>query len=250
MICLDCENPASAVESLAQIYDTTQDCLFDFFRSFDIDEHYELNIPELSGAQEIRRILEERFGPVQRFITRTYWYHLSRTVKGASFEEGVLPLNAALPRIWQMLFRMFEGSHHADRLRSMAEQGVENFQYNYKTPDPLHWGPYGMLVKDIGFCAAAVTNHDYLKIPEIIEDICCGYESRFGERIQPTVEKSLVPTIVKFWAEDAECMHGLTPAIYYAYLSCRGLELSSSANTCFDGRGKVVPKDRIVYVEQ
>lgn len=139
---LDCENPTSAVQSLAQIYDTAQDRLVDFFRSFDIDEHYELNRPELSSDQEIRRIFEGRFGPVRRCITRTYWYHLSRTVKGASFEEGVLPLNAALPRIWLMLFRMFKDSHHAGRLRSMAEQGVDNFQYNFKTPDSLHWGPY------------------------------------------------------------------------------------------------------------
>lgn len=247
---LDCESPEAAVNSLAFIYDIKPEQLIDFFRRFDIDEHYETNKPYLAGHDETRRLLENRFGPPKKQITRTYWYHLTRTEKGASFDDGLLPLNSVLPRVWQMLLRVVSGSHHAERLLNMYDQCVENFHYNLKTPDPLHWGPYAMLVKEIGACATSVGNHDYLQIPEIVEDICSGYAARFGVSIQSMVERALVPTVVKFWSEDQEHLYGLTSAIYYAYLSNRGLELSNLANTCFDGNGRTVPKDRIVYVEQ
>jgi hypothetical protein len=247
---LDCESPVTAIGSLAFIYDIKPEQLVDFFRRFDIDEHYEANKPDLAGHDETRRLLENRFGPPKKHITRTYWYHLTRTERGASFDDGLLPLNAVLPRVWQMLLRVVSGSHHAERLLNMYEQGVENFHYNLKAPDPLHWGPYTMLVKGIGACATSVGNHDYLQIPEIVEDICSGYATRFGESIQSMVERALVPTVVKFWSEDQEHLYGLTSAIYYAYLSNRGLALSGLANTCFDGNGRTVPKDRIVYVEQ
>lgn len=247
---LDCESPEVAVNSLACIYDINPEQLVGFFSQFDIDAHYEANKPDLAGHDETRRLLEKNFGLPKKHITRTYWYHLSRTERGASFEDGILPLNAALPRIWQMLLRIVSGSHHAERLRKMSEQGVENFHYNLKTPDPLHWGTYAMLVKGIGACATSVGNHDYLQTPEIIEDICSGYEARFCESIQPMIERALVPTVVKFWSEAQEHLYGLTSAIYYAYLSNRGLELSGLANTCFDGNGKTVSKDRVVYVEQ
>lgn len=247
---LDCENPVTALESLAKIYDADPNAIRQFFCNLDIDEHYERNRPELSGDEEMRRLLEVHFGEPKNAISRTYWFHLTRTKSGEEFSSGILPLNAVLPNIWEMLIRIMSLTPHAERLKVMREKGVQNFQFNFKTPDSLHWGPYAMLVKEIGSHAANVGNHDYLKLPEIIEDICLGYEERFGENIQSTIENSLTPTIVKFWTEESDHLYGLSSAIYYVYLSCRRLELSGLANTCFDGSGAAVPNERIVYVEQ
>lgn len=247
---LDCESAETALESIANIYNVAPNELRQFFCEFDIDEHYERNRPELSGNDEVRRILELHFGEPKNNVCRTYWFHLSRTEFGAKFESGIHPLNSVLPNVWAMVIRAVSKTPHAERLKKMRTEGVENFQYNFKTSDPLHWGPYAMLVKEIGSHADTVSNHDYLKLPEIIEDICRGYKEKFGENIQPTIEKALTPTIVKFWTEEGEHLYGLPSAIYYAYLSCRRLELSGLANTCFDGGGIAVPPERIVYVEQ
>lgn len=247
---LDCESPATALESIAEIYDTDPKAIQHFFCNFDIDEHYERNRPELPGNEEIQRLLEIRFGEPRNSVSRTYWFHLTRAELGEKFSSGILQLNAVLPSIWDMLIRTVSRTQHAENLKVMREEGVPNFQYKFKTLDSLHWGPYAMLVKEIGSHAANVGNHDYLKIPEIIEDICLGYKQRFGKNIQPIIENSLTPTIVKFWTEESDHLYGLSSAIYYAYLSCRRLKLSGLANTCFDGGGIAVPSEQIVYVEQ
>ena len=247
---LDCECPATALQSIADVYEAKPEAIQQFFCSFDIDEHYERNNPEMFGDEEMRRLLEARFGEPKNAITRTYWFHLTRAEAGAKFGAGILPLNIALPSIWEVLIRIMGNTHQSDRLKTMRAEGVRNFQYNLKTPERSHWGPYAMLVKEIGSYAAIAGNHDYLKTPEIIEDICLGYKERFGEDIQSKIEDALVPTIVKFWTEEPDHLYGLSSAIYYAYLSCRALEMSYLANTCFDGSGTAVPSERIVYVEQ
>lgn len=250
MATLDCENPDAVLNSLSEIYLVEKVQLIEFLQKLDIDAHYEANKPELDSKEEMRRLLENCFGPPKENISQTYWYHLTRAEAGANFEEGLLPLDIVLPRIWQMLLRIVGNSNHAERLIAMSKEGVSSFQYNLKTTNSLHSGPYAMLIKEIGACANSVGNHDYLKIPEIIEDICSGYETHFGESIQPIIELALTPTVVKFWSESKDHLYALSPAIYYAYQSCRGLELSSLANTCFDGKGKAVPKERISYIEQ
>ncbi|PLC51989.1 hypothetical protein CR155_20500 [Pollutimonas nitritireducens] len=233
MAYLDCETVESTISCIAEIYGVQPGQINAFFDRFDIEQHFESRRPERDGAYETKRLLEDLFGQPKNPITRTYWFHLTRVPEGTSFQGGILPLNEALPRIWEMLYKLLSKTKHVSRLREMALNGVADFQYTFKTADSLHWGPYAMLVKDIGVCAESVGNHDYLRIPEIVEDICNGYEKLYSENIQSLVEASLVPTVVKFWSEDPEDQYGLESAIYYAYLVHHKMELTSSANTCF-----------------
>lgn len=248
MAYLDCETVESTISCIAEVYGVRPEQITAFFDQFDIEQHFARKRPEGDGAHETKRLLEDLYGQPKHVITRTYWFHLTRVPEGTSFQDGILPLNEALPRIWGMLHNLLE-TKHASRLKAMALDGVSDFQYTLKTTDQIHWGPYAMLVKAIGVCAESVGNHDYLKVPEIVEDICNGYEEVYGESIHPLIEDLLVPTIVKFWSEDPEDQYGLDSAIYYAYLSHRKMELSLSANTCFDGRSSTVQPNRIVYVE-
>ncbi|UHL62597.1 hypothetical protein LSG25_10880 [Paralcaligenes sp. KSB-10] len=249
MAYLDCETVESTISCIAEIYDVQPEQIIDFFDHFDIEQHFERKRSEGDGAHEMKRLLEDIFGQPKNPITRTYWFHLTRVPEGTSFQDGILPLNEALPRIWEMLYKILSKTNHASRLREMAINGVADFQYTFKTTDSLHWGPYSMLVKAIGGFAELAGNHDYLKTPEIVEDICNGYEQLYNENIQQLVEAGLVPTIVKFWSEDPEDQYGLKSAIYYAYLAHNKMELSGPANTCFDGRNSIVQPNRIVYVE-
>jgi len=59
-----------------------------------------------------------------------------------------------------------------------------SFQYNLKTSSSIHWGPYAMLVKEIGF--NDVGNHDYLRVPEIVEDICLSFQQQYGIEVMTT----------------------------------------------------------------
>jgi hypothetical protein len=245
---LDCESPESVLCSLATIYGTDERQLSNFFASLDLEEHFRRTTPELPADRELQRLLETAIGPQRIAISRTYWFHLTRVPSGTLFGEGILPLNEALPKVWAMLDDILAGTHHQAQIRQLRQARVPNSHFNLKVPDRAHWGPYAMLVREIAFCADSVSHHDYLKLPEIVEDICNGYAQRFGEDIQSTGEQALAPTIVKFWMSEPEHTYGLSSAICYAYASRNKEEPRGSANTCFDGNGQRVPAERIVSI--
>ena len=117
-----------------------------------------------------------------------------------------------------------------------------------KVSDADHWGPYGVLVRDVAFCPAEIGNHDYLGIPEIIEDISLCFVEQYGFDLRSAFIQNSQPCIVKFidYTPDPRC---LPPALYYLYSRFHGEPLSLSCNTCFDGLGKSVRQKQIQRVE-
>lgn len=130
----------------------------------------------------------------------------------------------------------------------MRTQGEGNELYQLKVPDTFHWGPFAMLVKDVAFESHRIWNHDYLNLPEIVEDICNCYLNKFGTYIHSDIEKALVPCIIKFRA-SADRDIGIKPAIYYIYKYIKEEPLSQGVNACFDAKGKVIPPKDIIKVE-
>jgi len=117
-----------------------------------------------------------------------------------------------------------------------------------KHNNPSHWGPYAVLIKDTAFRSSKLAQHDNLGMPEIIEDICNGYEEKYGESIINMYEASLVPKIVKFKSNkriDTGCIEA---ALYYAYEAARGNPPSSNCITCFDSEGVKIEPESIVSV--
>lgn len=245
---LDCETFESALTSLCTIFRVEEEQLRKFLLSIDLEQHYRSNHPPRPPDDELVRLFEQEHGQDRERIERVYWFHLTRVPSGASFEDGLLPLGAVLGRIWEMLFVLFSGTPHEPRLREMAKAGVQDFQFNLKKNDSLHWGPYAMLVREIAFACATASNHDYLRTPEIVEDICSGYMNQFGENIQGVIEEKLVPTVVKFWSKYEG--YEIESALYYVYCQIHSEKLTMFANTCFDGEGVAVPFDRIVSVHR
>lgn len=247
MVDLDCESPQSSLNSLSRIFGIDEMGLREFLASIDLDRHYELNNPQLMAGPELLRLFELEGGRQRESIDRVYWFHLTRVLSSTQFQDGILPLGQVLPSIWTMLFKLFTGTHHEARLRAMQAAGVADRHFNFKTNNSDQWGPFAMLVRDVAFFSAEVHNHDYLRTPEIVEDICNGYREQFGENIQAAIEHSMVPTIVKFWSTYQG--YGLESAMCYAYCCVHKEQLRSSANTCFDGEGTTVPFEHIVSIQ-
>ena len=106
-----------------------------------------------------------------------------------------------------------------------------------------------MLVKDIAFRAKEIGNHDYLRLAEIVEDICDGYRDKYGISIHEDVVSSLKPCIVKFRSNfriDQSCIEA---AIFYVYKRTKGEPLSGDANTCFDAKGNIIPHGDILSIK-
>lgn len=67
-----------------------------------------------------------------------------------------------------------------------------------KLSAPLHWRPFGILVREVASDAAELRQHDYMAMPEIIEDLCDDVSSPYGTDLLPIFQAKWRPALVKF----------------------------------------------------
>lgn len=180
---------------------------------------------------------------------RIHYFHFTRTRDNNDFSSGLLPLTESLDIIWDTIISCFDAHDIKSNLRQMRESGFESYHYNLKVGEPFHAGPYAMLVKAFAFSPEAAMNHDYLNVPEIVEDICNGYANQFESSIIDTVSEQLSPCIVEFYIDEAVSIGKIQAALYYAFIEVNGLELSWACHSTYDARNETVPAGQIVNVE-
>jgi len=181
---IDCESYESALASLAGVYGVSSEDIKNYLSNFDLDIEYEKYKADMDAGDLLQTKFNQQFGGPKRLVTGISWFHLTRTSEGTTFSEGIRPLGAALPKLWDMLISIPKAETKRRRLEELRTNGVPNYHYNLKAPHTLHHGPFAMLVRESAFNASEIGNHDYLKLPEIIEDVCWGYQEKFKESIQ------------------------------------------------------------------
>ena len=247
---LDCESRDTALGSLSCIYGVPEREIEAFLQETDLERHCAESNPQHPADRELRLLFESTLGCAPSAIDRVFWFHLTRAKHDADFASGILPLNEALPCVWNTILGIFDGTDHEEPLRRFREEGVPNYHYALKVGEFLDAGPYAMLVRESAFRAGEMGNHDYLWLPEIMEDICNGYHDTTGAMIHDTLRASLIPYVVKFWSRKKTGKDCVESAMYYLYRTAHGQELSIGANTCFDGKGCEIPQGQIVKVEK
>jgi len=120
--------------------------------------------------------------------------------------------------------------------------------YRMKVNDSRHWGPHGLLVRDVAFHSEQLGNVDYFAAPEIVEDICKCFAHTGRGYLRRAFLENTKPCIVKFF-EDTSSPCCLAAALQYLYVMYRQNTLTRGCNACFDGKGMAVPKDRILKIE-
>lgn len=180
------------------------------------------------------------------------WFHGTRCKLNSDFKDGILPLNEMVERIWDDLYSLISSELSFEKwmeFRKHKMSGHYAFLYHLKTKSKIHWGPFAMLVKPILFIPKNVGNHDYLKIPEIIEDIIICFNSLYPKiKLEEKFLQNSRPCIVKFITPITD-WNFLEPALNYLYHEINGLNHSYSSNTCYDGKGKRIPKELITEIE-
>jgi hypothetical protein len=249
MIVLDCESLDSAYESIQSIFGLSRQTIDEVFAAPDF-ERLQLE----HGLQDEPHLLFERFkaeSSSQFRLDAVYWFHLSRVQSPNAFESGILPLRDQVDNIWDSLRLMvadrISDSEWAEFRKEMGDSDSA-FLYHLKRNDPDHWGPYGVLVRDVAFCPTEIGNHDYLDMPEIVEDISLCFEDRYGFDLRSAFTQNSKPCIVKF-VDTNPHERCFPPALYYLYSRFHGGRLSLSCNTCFDGRGSSVRPEQIHRIE-
>lgn len=246
---LDCESHESSMESIADAYNLSTADLTTFLSSVDLDEEYQTKEILTTADKYLLELFHSRFGPPTHVWDSICWFHLTRVPTNTDFAEGILPLHSVLDKIWAGVIATTDDPVKKANLEKLRQMGVPDDLYNSRTTNQLHCGPCAMLVRESAFHSREMGNHNYLELSEIVEDICNGYERKYGENIHKEISSALRKCIVKFEVAEQDGARLAAPALFYCWCKIHHQELSLSANTCYDANGVAIPHSAIRKVE-
>ncbi|HEV7395060.1 MAG TPA: hypothetical protein VGN86_01010 [Pyrinomonadaceae bacterium] len=198
---LDCETPESILNSLSSVIGTDKNRIQDLLFQFDIDKYFHSN-PQSNLCSE--DLLLSVIAPSAKSLTydATCWFHLTRAGSASNSEQGILPLGMQVDSIWDSLFDLLEGSFPNGKwndFRHSIETDCSHHSaniYRLKTTKQHLWGPYAILIQGMAFDSKAHGNHDYLRIPEIIDDICTCFQDYSGINLREVYVQKTRPCII------------------------------------------------------
>jgi hypothetical protein len=240
---LDCADRNRALTTVAELLGLTEAQVARACRSVNPDDRQTGDLLSALGRPPV----PARFA--------SYYFHGTRVLDPASFRlKGILPLSAVLDDLWGTLRTLAAGLCSApewERFRRHLAAGGLVDLYALKASDRLHWGPYGFLVRDAALCPAGSWSHNYLRAPEIIEDICLAFQSVYPST--PTLFERFsgasVPCLVKFVAPATGRDGALASALEYLVCVLQERELTFDVGHCFDAEAEAIPPERVVAVE-
>lgn len=246
----DCGSYDAALASCAVVLGVNARSLERALRSFEYDDvpdelrqelPYEALLPKYAcgiAADDL---------PVPAVV---HWYHGTRVLPGTDFSEGLLSLDKRLDGMWQLLRELAAGWLPESEAGKLTPSAIapSAFQYPNKVSDPINYGPHAVLVREVLFRPRQIHNHDYLRSPEIVDDICAGLGPPHGPRLHDAFVAATKPCIVKFRSRER---HGgvLRAALMYVHRRSRGEDLCRYCNTCYDGPPLPIPPADIISVE-
>ncbi|MFG1928821.1 hypothetical protein [Cryptosporangium sp. NPDC048952] len=255
MMLLDCEDAETALRSLAHA-SGVDDADFRaalLARNPDRtvwtgDEDPWVAIPRVLLADLGVEIGEVRFDGA-------YYFHGTRTLRPHAFlHEGILPLGAALDRLWSDLHDLCDGDvTNASWMafRQQLEGGIPTplhsrhgaYLYRMKFANDFHHGPYASLIRDHTIDPIE-GQHDYVKSPEIVEDIARCVDFDLQERFEATARSC----IVKFRHHEVK-QQLVEAAVLYVWARIQNRPLDLGSVYGIDCRG-AVPATDVVYVDE
>lgn len=246
---LDCSNVESALASLAASAGVSTDRLRGALDAVADEEILETEDPNRAMEGLVERHLGVPFGS----LTAVRYFHGTRTIDPDRIRrEGLLPLGAVIDRIWDTL-RALAGdrldTQQWQMLRSMMEEGRPGHfadLYALKTRNAHLHGPYGLLIRDELLRPRDIGNTDYVKAPEIIDDIAITASEQFGVDLSGTYRAASRSCIVAFDVPSADPPAEISAACWYVRTHP---DLTRNGTWAFDGQGHAVTPEAIVSVD-
>jgi hypothetical protein len=247
---LRCPDVCVAVQSLAALFGVASNrfalALADAAAVVEGDSEAEL-------ARAIVPALTAGFGRSPETPSRIHFFHGTRAFEPQPFAQlGVLPLRAVLDDLWE---RMRDLAHEIPgekflALRQDLEDGrIQALTYRDRL-DTHDDGPNGVLVRDVLLNPKAYHSSEFIRIPEIVEDICVAARNEFHIDLEPRFESATTPCVVEFSTPPREVHKAITAACWYAEAAARGeIAGGDDAFWNFDGGGVAVPAEDIVCVD-
>jgi hypothetical protein len=234
-----------ATSSVAALLGIGQETLLSRFQALPSEKFEE----EGEGTFEMpdlrlwRHIVGDVVAPIPDVV---HWFHATRVPRGTTFSEGLLPLGDRIEPIREHLSRL-KASHGIENVDGKFDAGHSRFLYDSKVQNRSSWGPHAYLVRDAIVRPDGI-NHDYLAIPEIVEDLVWIMAGKNGSELIDAFRANTVSCIVKF--RSREPREDVVPiALLYCYYATHGEAPGINGNTCYAGRGVAVAPGDILGVE-
>lgn len=222
---IDCYDRKACIESLSRCAGMSWEALRQIIRdrSAHLDPHddpMKRYDPTLLGVE---------FGTYE-----VCWYHAARTWDPQAYQQGIKPLSDVLESIRTRIEFLIRKSGHSFSIDDALKDQTHPYArlYRMKVGDAAHHGPYGHLIRHRILTQAESGRHDYLKIPEIVEDILMCIKSAFGLDLSDLFSRETVKVVVRFRSTH-DASYALKHALGYAFTGSLG------CNTCCDNRGPV-----------
>lgn len=254
-VSLNCSSLETSVSSLSKIFDCNERDIIKEI-SFNHKENFERQDDFCYFEDFLFDVFTKSFHGYLS-LDSVIAFHGTRTLRNNNFENGLLNLSESLGQIWETLIK-YSSEEHKNRFKELMKEehfGYNDNRYGFKI---IHqdFGPYGFLVKDSLFSSQALGNHDYLNVPEIIEDILFEYSKRYGFELLSLIEyfnKKMVSKIVSFKHDkhsenDNNLDYYIRFSIAYIYNKIRDINVDNSSLVCIDRKGKNIYQNDIVDV--
>ncbi|EOA3638208.1 MULTISPECIES: hypothetical protein [Klebsiella pneumoniae complex] len=250
MFTLDCSTRSQVLLTLSAGFGCAVAEMENVLLSIDLEKIYETDHSiMIDSSQYLREYVYSELGIPGTFTT-ALWFHGTRTFADNTFENGLFALNQSESLVMDMLVNLAPDAEAKERLQAWNfHAAVPDFLFQTRTKEKIHWGPYGHLVREVHLHARKLWQHDYVRLPELVEDVCNAYKKTYGRDLTEYFLKVLNPCIVWFRANIDYQEGALEAALSYAYTSVRKLPPESDAVYGIDRHGKRVSADDIVNVE-
>lgn len=255
---LDCEDYSTALSSLSNIFELDIGTLKWTLERVDFSHLWENKYSNQMSFNEFMYYYFVNEFNVNNNIDKVCWFHLTRTLNAEKYERGILPLGQVKEELFMDMYHLVSNVitlYEWKDIINYGSGGNNQLLYTEKTSNPFHYGPYAMLVKEVAFLSKELGNHDYLNIPEIIEDIAIGIENNFNINFTDLYFAHSYPIIVKFIVDFSKCHYYTTKpliesALQYVYAKINNYELHFDCNTCYDGKNNSIHRQNILYIEK
>jgi hypothetical protein len=247
LIRLDCESTDSVYASLSAFSGLASQELL-----AKLDEFSESADHELAACERWQALADRLSVPSDSF--EVCWFHGTRTANPESLLNGILPLQQRLEGIWNELAALITDRVDASefaRLRRTVEED------NYGTgniPDVIEarmrdQGPYAFLIKAMAIKPPSGAMHHYSRVPEIVDLILCSFPEPHHIELKQRYFQQTKPCIVKFVSRESQRQIVGCAADYLLHLQ-KGYALECFLPWNFDGAGRQIPSQRILYSER
>jgi len=247
---LDCESRDSARVSLLALFGCEAAALDAFLTDASLDDEFERNARDLPQFDVF--IYERACGRlgIPRMPTELCWFHGTRVPAGTTFAEGILPLPQALGGLKaSILATLGDEADRQEALSAFDRESGLTFQLQHKLTSGTEYGPFAMFVREMALDAHTTSQHSYVDMPEIIEDLCTEIQASCGRDLLPLFEQTWLPTIVKFVTPAFSPKFHIAIALCYLRSSLLRGRPGGSAIANFDGDNHAVPAESILKVD-